>query len=188
MKGYTKDNVQIDYHDHYSRNPAVNVKAYDFPNIWSPQIRVAFPNASDETLENALEYAFQSAQLSFWDRVREADELAYYFPDHNAKVHQAGRSGGWLVVSGLPDVETWNAIMLNRWAVFERDMRNEVKYLCSPAAVIEAIEVNRWAEDGAQQYNFIDTRQGVVCFADLHKTTHEYPAVIASTECAIRED
>ena len=31
-------------------------------------------------------------------------------------VWQDGRSGGWLIVDNLPDVETWDAIMVSRWA------------------------------------------------------------------------
>jgi hypothetical protein len=40
-----------------------------------------------------------------------------------AKVWSAGRSSGWCVVDGLPDVDSWDAIALGRWARFARDVR-----------------------------------------------------------------
>jgi len=35
-------------------------------------------------------------------------------------VYSSGRSGGWLVVHGLEDVESWDAIAVTRWAKFQR--------------------------------------------------------------------
>lgn len=43
---------------------------------------------------------------------------------YHVQVYAAGRSGGWLVVSGLPDVEAWDAIDLARWRRFERLIRD----------------------------------------------------------------
>ncbi len=34
------------------------------------------------------------------------------------KVYQEGRSGGWAVVHGLDDVESWDAIAVSRWSRF----------------------------------------------------------------------
>jgi hypothetical protein len=42
---------------------------------------------------------------------------------YHVQVYSAGRSGGWLVVSGLPDVESWDAIALGRWVKFEEEVR-----------------------------------------------------------------
>jgi hypothetical protein len=47
-------------------------------------------------------------------------------PEPVAKVYSDGRSGGWLVVHGLPDVETWDAIALGRWAKFNKMIRDLV--------------------------------------------------------------
>lgn len=38
------------------------------------------------------------------------------------KVWSAGRQGGWLVVDGLPGVESWDAIELARWARFAKSV------------------------------------------------------------------
>lgn len=42
---------------------------------------------------------------------------------HHVQVYSDGRSGGWLVVHGLPDVETWDAIALGQWAKFNKLIR-----------------------------------------------------------------
>ena len=49
-----------------------------------------------------------------------------YQPEAVVKVYSDGRSGGWLVVHGLPDVESWDAIDLGRWAKFEKMIRGLV--------------------------------------------------------------
>src|SRR5260221_11426319 len=36
----------------------------------------------------------------------------------SAKVYSTGRQGGWAVVEGLPDIESWDAIMLSKWSRF----------------------------------------------------------------------
>ena len=41
---------------------------------------------------------------------------------YHVQVYSEGRSGGWLVVSGLDDVESWDAIALGRWARFQRQI------------------------------------------------------------------
>ena len=33
---------------------------------------------------------------------------------------QEGRSGGWLVVNGLPELDSWDAVALSKWRKFER--------------------------------------------------------------------
>lgn len=40
--------------------------------------------------------------------------------DTSVKVYSAGRSGGWLYVLGIGDVDDWDAIACNRWGRFER--------------------------------------------------------------------
>ena len=37
-------------------------------------------------------------------------------------VWSAGRSGGWLIVQGLPPVEEWRKADLARWSVFAREI------------------------------------------------------------------
>ncbi len=36
------------------------------------------------------------------------------------KIFQAGRSGGWLIVDGLPDIPQWNVVLMGKWRKFEK--------------------------------------------------------------------
>lgn len=102
--------------------PACNVKVYTDP--WAnykptdgsgpdPRFRAwadAIPNAVQQDFwELACEDAWTAAET-------EAREI---FGD-SVNVWQEGRSGGWLVVQGLPPVESWDAIMVSKWATFAR--------------------------------------------------------------------
>lgn len=51
-----------------------------------------------------------------------------------AKVYSDGRSGGWLVVHGLPPVESWDAIMLGKWSRYAARAREAVKGLAYSVA------------------------------------------------------
>lgn len=61
---------------------------------------------------------FDAAAEEAFDYFREY--AAECFPDYAAKVWQEGRSGGWAVVEGLPELDCWDAVMLARWRHFER--------------------------------------------------------------------
>jgi hypothetical protein len=41
-----------------------------------------------------------------------------FFPDHDIKIHTEGRSGGWLVVEGLPNADEWGPKQLGTWKEF----------------------------------------------------------------------
>jgi hypothetical protein len=170
---------QIETHsDGYGRSshPAVNVKVRNFPSAY--QVAEHF-QCSEETAAKALEYAFESAQQNFWES---AEELArHYLKQSGLEVYSEGRSGGWLVVHGLPDIESWDAIMVSRWSRFADAVAREVAYLCSEEQVFESIEANQWGKDGAEAYNFIDNADGSpVCIADLKQqaTAAGFAAVI----------
>ena len=169
MKGYKKDDIEI-YYDRSFRGgkPSVNVKAYDFGRGLSED---DFPNCSEETFERAMEFAFEMAQENFWSE--SAQELCDNYLQRG-KVFAAGRQSGHLIVDGLDPVETWNAIMVNKWALFERAIRKTIKYLSSKATIKENIDANKWYEEGAEQYNFIDTKEGnSLCISGLKKQAQE---------------
>lgn len=42
---------------------------------------------------------------------------------YHVQVYSEGRSGGWCVVHGLPEIEEWDAIALGRWARFEKGVK-----------------------------------------------------------------
>jgi hypothetical protein len=123
-RSYSRDDVET----HYGQNrPAVNVKVYDsladgfraFQG-YEPDADSAFTlewieeNVSDESLDSL-----------FWrvcaDEVEQAVTDAREILGVRAQdVEQDGRSGGWLVVTGLPDLEDWDAVQIAKWRKFER--------------------------------------------------------------------
>lgn len=46
-----------------------------------------------------------------------------YRKRYHVQVYSEGRQGGWCVVHGLPDIESWDAIALGRWARFEKAVK-----------------------------------------------------------------
>jgi len=91
--------------------------------------------------ERALGWCWESHVELFWEL---ATEYAAEIFGPKAKLYSAGRSGGWAVVSGLPDVEEWDAIAVSRWARFARMLEAERAHFCSADAVRETIEANDW--------------------------------------------
>lgn len=146
--------------DLYGGYPSVNVKVYGRFGPSIEEITERF-GCSEETAERALGFAWEASQQSFWEwwreiRDAEIDSPEYYFPGHRIVVYAEGRSGGHLVVHGLPDVESWDAIMLGKWAKFAREVSEDVKYRCSAEVVMEDIEANQWHLDGSELYNYVD--------------------------------
>lgn len=87
----------------------------------------------DEYDHEAFDWAEEFAREECWEQAQDdADQnwehLPFRFGDnratHPVKVWQFGRSGGWLCVEGLPDVDEWDAIAVARWAKFEKWMRS----------------------------------------------------------------
>lgn len=153
----------VEFHsDRYGRSklPAINVKCYDF----AKGIDVAKDfNCSEEQAEKALEFAWEAACTQFWE---DAQEIVtdIYGP---VKCYSQGRSGGWLVVHGLPEFEQWNAINLAKWSSLCKRIKGLLDWLTSAEQTREAIESNRWHELGAEQYNFVYLNNETVCIADL---------------------
>jgi hypothetical protein len=187
MKRFTKDDIET-HSEGYGRNslPAINVKAYDFPSSW--KVAEHF-KCSEEIAQQALTYAFEHAQEMFWEQASE--DIDGYFPGHGGcEVFSEGRSGGWLVVKGLPDISEWDAILVSRWGKFERDMQSAVKDFCSWDNVIEDIEANRWAEEGAERYNFIQRAdKSIVCIADANQAAERArEAVLTASPRTLESD
>ena len=160
--------------------PSVNVKVYHVGCDTSDVIAM-FPTCSEAQAEKALEYAFTSACESFWDYwagsdnagIGENSEYAY-FPGEKLRVYSSGRSGGWLIVQGLPPVEDWNAVMVNRWNKFQKDVKTDVAYHVSKEALLEAIESNEWWKEHSSQYNHIDGKDGSYCLADIREEVEKH--------------
>ena len=170
MARYSKGDIEFHAEHYRPSRPAVNVKAYHFPDIYD--VMDAF-DCSEETAQAALNYAFESAQEIFWYET--AQELANYHLSPrfgSVTVYSEGRSSGWLVVDGLgyrEDVEdSWDALDLTAWYAFEKAVKAEVEWLTSWEQVRDSAEANRWAEEGANQYNFYEFSDGhSECFVDM---------------------
>ena len=77
-------------------------------------------------------------------------------------------------MQGLAPVEEWDAVMVSRWAKFEKAVKEDVKYRVSKEAFLEAIESNSWYLPHSEQYNFADTDKGTVCLATVKADVAAY--------------
>lgn len=162
MRRYRKEDIETHSERYGGSRPAVNVKVYHFDH----QLKVVDHfKCSEEVAEQALNFVFTFAQERFWE---DAPEWASEIFGSHVKVYSEGRSGGWLVVHNLPPIEEWNAIMVSKWARFEKMVKSEIEYCTAWEQVREDIECNEWAQDDAEQFNFIDTAQGVRTVAELN--------------------
>ena len=134
-----KSDIQFHSDGFRASHPAVNVK--DRSRYMLPQIMERFRCCSD-TAEKAHRYAWEMHQESFWER---AQESADHHLGSGLKVYSEGRQGGWLVVHGLPEVESWDAIRVSAWSRFAKEMRAEVDYQTSFEAIADSITANDWA-------------------------------------------
>ena len=134
------------YCEHGRCVPAINVKLWrgkgTYPEMDSDDIAEHF-GCSPKTAEQAGEFWYESACEQFWEQMPEcASEI---FP--RCKVYSAGRSGGWLTVHNLPEVESWDAIMIGKWSKLCKIARAEIAYFCSREYMLSMIEASGWAED-----------------------------------------
>ena len=151
---YTREDVQTHRLGYgYGRAPAVNVKSYSF--IPTHLVTDKF-GCSEKQAETALRYAWESACETFWDM--DAPEIVVDVFGKYVKSWSEGRSGGWLVVEGLPPVDEWDAIMLGKWRSFETRIRKDIEYLTSAEYALDMIEANGWAEPEERDQNEVVAR------------------------------
>jgi hypothetical protein len=130
IMGYSKENVRW-HSDHGPSRPAVNVKHWpdfdrDVPwTEFEPDFKEWVLTVM-EIAERSGDYtAWEIAAESCWEQVQvDAEEI---FETDRIKVWSQGRMGGWAVVDGLPDFDSWDAIMLNKWRKFERWRRQTLR-------------------------------------------------------------
>jgi hypothetical protein len=150
-------------------NPAINVKVRRWPLTIDTVVEKF--GCSEDDAEKALGFVFESNQELFWD---EAKWLAEEIFGKSAKVYSEGYSSGWLVVHGLSEVHGWDAIMVSKWGYFVRQIESAMKGYLDSSRWLEDIESNRWWETGAEQYNFIETKEGKnACLVDVLKVERE---------------
>ena len=161
MRGTERHKITIAMHaDNWAReaNPAVNVKVQRFPDFGSnygrggvEAVRERF-GCSEATAGRALEFAWEAQAREFWewDDNDDASPLKeHLLPAFGGTltITQEGRSGGWLVVEGLPDVEDWTRKQARAWKRFESEIEGQIEYLTAWAQIEELIYANEWAMD-----------------------------------------
>ena len=80
-----------------------------------------------QTCQNEWEMLQQDAEEIFGDGV---------------EVNAGGRSGGWACVTGLEDIESWDAVMLAKWKKFARYAGEYAKGI--PEQMVYSIAANEW--------------------------------------------
>lgn len=153
MSRYRKSDVQK-HADNWARggNPAVNVKVYK--SVTDEVMRQAYADVIGDDQGAACNLAWAETVLGPDDTwlfqnacergFEDARELAAEIFPVPVQVYSEGRQGGWLVVFGLPDVEEWDAIALNRWARFEKACRalaDDVPYQMACSLIL-----NEWEQ------------------------------------------
>lgn len=85
---------------------------------------------------------FEAACESGWEYLQ---ELAVEVFGAGVKVYSEGRSGGWAIVEGLTDFDSWDAVDLGRWRKFEALARAAAADI--PRQMVELIYYNVWDAD-----------------------------------------
>lgn len=164
--------VDIETHSDRSRSrPAVNVKYYAGGDLTDNVVE--YFKCSRELAEQALAYAFESAQQRFWE---DAQEYARELFGKHVKVYSEGRSGGWLVVHGIDEnVEGWDAIAVSKWGRLVKWCTDTIVDYAAWENVQDDIEANEWAKDGAELYNFLTLKDGRHVTMSELKNAHKPP-------------
>lgn len=118
-KRFRKSDITTHYSQDYS-GPAINVKVYQFPRDAHPaQARVmAEFGCNRSTADQALEFAYETAQRTFWADVQDVVQEIF---GPKAQAFSMGRSGGWLYVGGInADAEAW--ALLKEWQTWDARM------------------------------------------------------------------
>jgi hypothetical protein len=140
----TRDDVERSYHQGHNGEPMVNVKVQnfdlpkgdafaellaEFEGEMDPRLMALPHDELRELIEGFIEKDWSTFFGMACERgYEEAEEDAKYncFPDRKVKVWSAGRSGGWLVVEGLPDVDSWDVKLLTAWSQFSAFCKDAV--------------------------------------------------------------
>lgn len=157
------------YRDVGDGHPAVNVKIRSIRRDTERLLPLSL-GGDDHTTppEFTLEWIDQNMkegpQNEWWMIACEqgfelAEEVAKELFGANVEVYQEGRSGGWLVVHGLGDVESWGTENLEAWNTFET--RVQVIAEDTPRRWLEMVYLNvftRTTNTGLRVW--IDTASG----------------------------
>lgn len=178
--GFKKSSVTMHRENYGTANPSVCVKVYNVGA--SIEDVVAKFACTEAQAEKALGFAFDAACRAFWEYWQDttgdcenglSDNA--YFPGHDVTVHCEGRSGGWLIVNGLPEIDEWDAILVTCWNKFQKDVKADVDYRMGKDTLLEDIDANKWHLEGASEFNFCDVPdKGTVCLAEVVQDVRAY--------------
>ena len=154
---YKRDDVET-HSEHGRSHPAINVKARNLFGSYALREAWAAQGADEATIEKALEWCWEMHAENFWEQAQSDAEDVF---GASVKVYSQGRSGGWLIVHGLSNMDDWDAISLGHWRKFETWCKGNVKYLTSDEAIREMVECNDWLGFEAAK----DAAKGAEAFA-----------------------
>ena len=147
--------------------PAVNVKVYR--SMTAKDVAEANDMALGDdrfTLE-WIEENLDDRDMDTWFRATCEDGWENLHTDAEevfgtgVKVYAEGRSGGWAVVHGLPEVETWDTIMVSKWAKFAKWARATADAV--PEMMAELIAINVFEQWATEQDNPKRLADGSAC-------------------------
>lgn len=187
-RSYSRSDVQMHSEMWREPHPAVNIKRHlwengeggDFPTSLLASVAKEAGHDADEfvtwwrTMADEDEAEFDQmldayvgfgCESGFEDARSDAE---FIFDRYTTEVWQEGRSGGWLVVFGLPDVDEWDAVLLAKWRKFEKWVRSAVDAFPETVAMLVAINryeshlddlarAKRWQEVGRWEAKFTGT-------------------------------
>lgn len=152
-----KADVPRNYHDRNSHDqPTLNVKYYGRVEYTPEKVAAEF-QCDEAAAERVAEWCYESAREDFWERALDCLNFAMlgdkraceYAPCGLKKgpyeIFSAGRSGGWLIVKGLPPVADWDGPTFQKWRKFARLVSQEMNHLASWDYAKDIIEANEWA-------------------------------------------
>lgn len=171
------------------RLPAINVKVRGASCYYDADKVAKHFKCDRATAEKALEFALDSAREMFWEDAQEEITERFGPP---AKVFSDGRSGGWLVVQGLLDVDCWEEGTCDtdspaeKWEEFEKWVREDIMARAQDVdGMLEKIDANRWAEPGAERYNFHDAKGVTECAVDRKRREAASADLLAALELSL---
>lgn len=157
MSKYSIDSIKVYGGDWGERSesdpPAIDVKCFHFgrdcaEGCITDQLRADHPNLTEEDADKIGSWAWDSAVTTFWDQARgiATEHLSIPF-EAEPEIECAGRSGGWLIVRGLPDVPTWSEPQRLAWGAFEEEINQLVAMLARWETIKEEIDSAGWVEE-----------------------------------------
>ena len=152
----------IEFHDDGSSSawgggtdyPAIDVKCRD--SVFD-ELKEAFPELTNEEIENIGNRAWEEHRELFWEVFAQeiaddvwGDSIPSFDNEERVRIKgtkikfvSAGRSGGWLVVTNLGDVEVvskyWTDKDVALWSEFVCKIDDMVNTLTGPDSLIETV-------------------------------------------------